>query len=65
MRHVDTFIIAMYDVMNYSLLMPSLVAFYAQRNEIKKKLNFLLHWKSVTVYDIPYLFGYKTGVSPL
>ena len=29
MRHVNTFIIAMYGVMNYSLLMPKLVVFYA------------------------------------
>ena len=28
------FIITMYGVMNYSLLMPNLVAFYAKLNEI-------------------------------
>ena len=35
-RVVNTFITAMYGVMNYSLLMPVLVAFYAKLNEIQK-----------------------------
>ena len=34
MRLVNTFIIVMYDVINYSLLVPNLVAFYVQLNEI-------------------------------
>ena len=34
MRLVNAFIITMYGVMNYSLLMPNLVAFYAKLNEI-------------------------------
>ena len=34
MRLVNTFIIAMYGVMNYLLLMPNLVAFYAKLDEI-------------------------------
>ena len=33
---VNTFIIVMYDVMNYWLLRPNLVAFYAKPNEIYK-----------------------------
>ena len=36
MRLVNTFIIVMYGVMNYSLLKPNLVAFYAKLNEISK-----------------------------
>ena len=34
MRLVNTVIIAMYGVMNYSLLMPNVFAFYAILNEI-------------------------------
>ena len=34
------FMIAMYGVMNYSLFMPNLVAFYA--NILKYELNFIL-----------------------
>ena len=34
MRFVNTFIIAMYVVMDYSLFMPDLVKFYAKLNEI-------------------------------
>ena len=34
MRLVSTFIIAIYGVMNYTLLMPNLVAFYAKLFEI-------------------------------
>ena len=34
LRLVNTFIIAMYGVMNYSLLMQNLVAFYAKLNEV-------------------------------
>ena len=33
---VNTFIIAMHGVMNYSLLMPNLFAFYAKLHEIQK-----------------------------
>ena len=33
-RLVNIFIIAMYGIMNYSLLMPNLVAFYAKLNEM-------------------------------
>ena len=33
---INTFFIAMYGVMNYSLLMPNLVAFYAKLHEIRK-----------------------------
>ena len=40
MRLVNTFIIAMYGVMNYSLFMPILVGFYAKLNEIYKKNEF-------------------------
>ena len=36
MRLVNTSIIAMYDIMNYSLLIPNLVAFNAKLNEIQK-----------------------------
>ena len=43
MRLVNTFIIAMYGVMNYLLHMPHLVAFYAKLNEIyKTKFHFAL-----------------------
>ena len=35
MRPVNTLNIAVYGVMNYSLLMPNLVAFYAKLNEIQ------------------------------
>ena len=35
MRFVNTFIIAMSSVMNYSLFMPYLVAVYAKLNEIQ------------------------------
>ena len=41
MRLVNTFITAMYGVMNCSLLMPVLVAFYAKLNEIQK-MHFIL-----------------------
>ena len=34
MRLVNTVIIVMYDVINYSLLLPNLVAFYVKLNEI-------------------------------
>ena len=34
MRLINTFIIAMYGAMNYSLLMPNLLTFYARLNEI-------------------------------
>ena len=34
MSMLNTFIVAMYDVMYYTLLMPTLVAFYAKLNEI-------------------------------
>ena len=34
MRFVNTFIIAMYDVMNYSLRMTNVVAFFAKLNKI-------------------------------
>ena len=34
MRLVNTFIIAVYGVMNYPLLMPKLVALYAKMNDI-------------------------------
>ena len=33
---LNTFIIAMYSVMNYLLLIPNLDVFYAQLNEIQK-----------------------------
>ena len=33
-RLVNIFIIALYGIMNYSLLMPNLVAFYAKLNEM-------------------------------
>ena len=36
LRFVNTFIIAIYGVMSYSLLMPNLVAFYAKLNKYKK-----------------------------
>ena len=43
MRLVNILIIARYAVMNYSLLMPYMVAFYAKRNDIlKKEFNFAL-----------------------
>ena len=38
-RLVNTFIIAMYGIMNFLLLMPNLVVFYAKLNEI---LNFIM-----------------------
>ena len=34
MRLVNTFIIAMYGVINYALLMPNVIVFYAKLNEI-------------------------------
>ena len=34
MRPVNTFFIAMYGVINYMLLTPNMVAFYAKLNEI-------------------------------
>ena len=34
MRLVNSFIIAIYGVIDYSLLMPTVVAFYAKLNEI-------------------------------
>ena len=37
---VNTVIIAMYGVINYLLLMPKLVAFYAKLNEIQNKNEF-------------------------
>ena len=36
MRLVNTFIIALYGVMNYSLLMPNLLVFYAKLKEKEK-----------------------------
>ena len=36
MRHVNTFIIVMYGVMNYLLLRPNLAAFYETLNEHSK-----------------------------
>ena len=44
------FIIAMYGVMNYSLLMPNLVAFYAKQNEILKKLMYLFCVGCFSIY---------------
>ena len=38
MRLVNNFIIAMYGIMNYLLLLPTLVAFYAKLNEIQSTL---------------------------
>ena len=40
MRLVNTFIIAMYVVMNYSLLIPSALEFYEKLNDIYKKNEF-------------------------
>ena len=43
MRIVNTFIIAIYGVMYYSLIMPNLVAFYLKMNEIQKiEIHFAL-----------------------
>ena len=36
---VNTFIIAMHGVKNYSLLMPNLVAFYATLNILKNEIH--------------------------
>ena len=44
------FIIAMYGVMNYSLLMPNLVAFYAKQNEILKKIMYLFCVGCFSIY---------------
>ena len=38
MRLVNNFIIAMYGIMNYLMLLPTLVAFYAKLNEIQSTL---------------------------
>ena len=46
---VNMFIIAMYAVQNYLLLIPNLVEFYAELIEYKN-LNFILHWKFLSVY---------------
>ena len=45
---INAFIIAMYNLMCYSLLMPDLVAFYAKLNEIQTKI--ILRWKFLSVY---------------
>ena len=45
MRIVNTFNIV-YRVMNYSLLMPKLVSFYAKL----KNMNFISRWKFLSVY---------------
>ena len=52
MRLVNTFIIAMYGVMNYSLFMSNVVAFYANLKKIIKKLNFILPWKFPSVFSL-------------
>ena len=51
-RLFNTFIIAMYGVMNNSLLMPNLVAFYAELNKIQK-MTFILRSKFLSVYSYP------------
>ena len=49
-RIFNTFIITMYGVMNYSLLMPNLVALYSKPNELTLKMNFILRWTFLSVY---------------
>ena len=46
---MSTLITAMYDVTNYSFLMPS-VTFNTKLNEMEKKINFILRWKFFSVY---------------
>ena len=46
------FIIAMYGVMNYSLLMPNLIALYAKLNEIYMKNEFYFDVGSFFQYII-------------
>ena len=50
MRLINTYIITQYGVMNYSSLMPNLVAFYAKLNEIYSvEFHFALEFLSVYV----------------
>ena len=41
----------MYDVLNYSLLVPNVLAFYVKLNQIFKTMNFILRYKFFSVYS--------------
>ena len=62
MRPVNTFSIAIYAVMNYSLFMPNLIAFYTKLNGIYKKSEFYFALEvSFSIYKImPNMLGLIT-----
>ena len=60
MRFVYTFIIAIYGVMNYSLLIPHFVAFFAKLNEMYKiKFHFALE-VSFSIQPLPVIANNST-----